>query len=251
MLSGRFPKIWRPLPKVARLISRLRLPREQQCCLAGLSTELDAPRVRRKGLLRWRNLDAGLSRQDLRSKMTINTFSGAQADMRRAYCSGAPGVLVSGCAWLAAGLVAALRSPSLAVLVLLVGGALIHPASIVLNKVLGRAGAHTPGNPLGVLAIEGTVWFLAGIVIAYGLRALRLEWFFPAMLLLIGGRYLTFQTIYGLRVYWLCGAILGGAGLVLGLMRAPVPVAAFSGAGVELVFAALLFARDKRSTTAS
>lgn len=63
--------------------------------------------------------------------------------------------------------------------------------------------------------------------------------------------YLTSQTIYGLRVYWLCGAIHGGAGRVLGLMRAPVPVAAFSGAGVELVFAVLLFARDKRSTTAS
>jgi len=89
------------------------------------------------------------------------------------------------------------------------------------------------------------------IVIAYGLRTVRLEWFFPAMLLLIGGRYLTFQTIYRLRVYWLCGAILGGAGRVLGLMRAPVPVAAFSGAGVELVFAVQLFARDKRSTTAS
>lgn len=92
MLSGRFPKIWRPLPKVARLISRLQLSREQQCGLAGLSTELDAPRVRRKGLLWWRNLDVGLSRQDLRSKMTINAFSGAQADMRRAYFSGAPGV---------------------------------------------------------------------------------------------------------------------------------------------------------------
>ena len=129
------------------------------------------------------------------------TLTQAQANMRSGYLCGAPGVLVSGCVWLVAGLVAALKSPSTAVYVLLIGGALIHPASVVLSKTLGRTGTHERGNPLGTLAIEGTLWLLAGIAIAYGMHVLRLEWFFPAMLLLIGGRYLTFQTLYGLRIY--------------------------------------------------
>jgi len=171
------------------------------------------------------------------------TFPQAQASMRSGYLSGAPGVLVSGCVWLAAGIVAASGSPSAAVLTLLAGGVLIYPASVALCKVLGRSGTHEPGNPLGVLAVEGTMWLLAGIAVAYAMHVLRLEWFFPAMLLAIGGRYLTFQTLYGLRIYWLCGGLLCSAGLVLGLFHAPAHACAFSGAAIELVFAAAVFAR--------
>jgi hypothetical protein len=175
------------------------------------------------------------------------TIIQAQANMRIGYLCGAPGVLVSGCVWLVAGLVAALKSPSTAVYVLLIGGALIHPASVILCKTLGRTGTHERGNPLGTLAIEGTLWLLAGIAIAYGMHVLRLEWFFPAMLLLIGGRYLTFQTLYGLRIYWVCGAALCLAGLVLGLSRAPAHLSALVGAAIELVFATAVFAQAKRN----
>jgi hypothetical protein len=182
--------------------------------------------------------------------MSELTISQAQANMRSAYFSGAAGVLVSGCVWLAAGLIAAWNSASTAVFVLLVGGALIHPASVVLCKILGRAGAHEPGNPLGILAVEGTVWLLAGVAIAYGMHVLRLEWFFPAMLLVIGGRYLTFQSLYGLRIYWLCGAALCLAGLALALARVPAPVSALSGAAIELVFAGLVFSQSKRGIQA-
>jgi hypothetical protein len=113
----------------------------------------------------------------------------------------------------------------------------------VLCKLLGRAGTHEPGNPLGTLAIESTFWLLAGIAVAYGMHVLRLEWFFPAMLLVIGGRYLTFQSLYGLRIYWLLGATLCAAGVALALARLPASVSALSGAAIELVFAALVFAQ--------
>ena len=173
------------------------------------------------------------------------TFAQAQADMRRGYFCGAPGILVSGLVWLAAGLVAAVVSEKSAVLTLLFGGAVIHPLSVLFARVVGRTGTHTAGNPLGRLAIEGTFWLLAGIAIAYGMQVLRLEWFFPAMLLLIGGRYLTFQTLYGLRIYWVCGGILCLLGLGLALARVPAPVGAFAGAGIELVFSALVFTRAR------
>jgi hypothetical protein len=182
--------------------------------------------------------------------MSELTIRQAQADMRSAYFSGAPGVLVSGCVWLTAGLVAAWGSAGVAVWVLLIGGAAIHPLSVVLCKLLGRTGAHEKGNPLGILAIEGTFWLMSGIAIAYGMHVLRLEWFFPAMLLVIGGRYLTFQTLYGLRIYWLCGAALCLAGLALALVRVPAQVSALSGGAIELVFAGLIFARAGRGTAA-
>jgi hypothetical protein len=179
------------------------------------------------------------------------TFSQAQADMRRGYFCGAPGILVSGMVWLAAGLVAILASEKSAVLTLLLGGAAIHPLSVLLTRLIGRKGTHTPGNALGRLAVEGTFWLLAGIAIAYGLQVLRPEWFFPAMLLLIGGRYLTFQTLYGLRIYWVCGGTLCLLGLVLALARSPAPTGAFTGAGVELFFAVIVFTQARRHDAAS
>jgi hypothetical protein len=36
----------------------------------------------------------------------------------------------------------------------------------------------------------------------------NIDWFFPSMLLVIGGRYLTFATIYGTRAYWVFGAAI-------------------------------------------
>ena len=179
-------------------------------------------------------------------RMTELTFAHAQADMRRSYLFGAPGILVSGLVWLASALVAILVSEKVAVLALLIGGAAIHPLAVLTTKLLGGTGSHTPGNPLGRLAIEGTFWLLAGIAIAYGIHLLRLEWFFPAMLLLVGGRYLTFQTVYGLRTYWFCGAALCVVGLALALARAPAAVGAFAGAVVELIFAAVVFGQARR-----
>lgn len=178
--------------------------------------------------------------------MTHSTFAEAQAELREVYFLGAPGVLVSGLVWSVAGGVALAVSHQAAVYALLIGGALIFPVSLVLTKVLGRRGSHSPENQLGKLAMEGTFWMLAGIAIAYGVSVLRIEWFFPAMMLIIGGRYLTFQTLYGLRLYWVLGAVLCAAGLALAMMRAPVAMSALVGGGIELVFAAVLFVQGRR-----
>ena len=178
--------------------------------------------------------------------MTEFTIKTAQADMRRGYTFGAPGVLVSGSVWLAAGVVVLMVSSQAAVLTLLAGGALIFPLAMLLSKLLGLPDGHTKGNPLGTLAGEGTVWLIAGCVIAYGVSTLRIEWFFPAMLLVIGGRYLTFQTLYGLRLYWVLGALLIAAGFALAVLLAPPLVGAFAGGVIELVFAAILFVEAKR-----
>ena len=181
--------------------------------------------------------------------MTAFTIKSAQSDMRRGYSYGAPGVLVSGSVWLVSGVVALTVSAQMSVLTLLVGGALIFPLSMLMCKLLGLPHGHTAGNPLGVLAGEGTVWLVAGCAIAYGVSVLRIEWYFPAMLLVIGGRYLTFQTLYGLRIYWVLGALLGATGFALALLRAPPVIGAFSGATIELISAIVLFVQAKGSAS--
>jgi len=122
----------------------------------------------------------------------------------------------------------------------------IFPLSVLLTKLLGRSGRHADGNPLGRLAAEGTIWMMAGIAVAFGMQAVRIEWFFPAMLLTIGGRYLTFQTLYGMRIYWFLGAVLCLLAICLALARAPAFASALTGGLMEFAFAVGIYVQGKR-----
>jgi hypothetical protein len=68
-----------------------------------------------------------------------------------------------------------------------------------------------------------------------------IAWFFPAVLLVIGGRYLTFAVMFGMKIYWLLGFALAAVGLVSGYSRVAPIVSAAAGAGIELVFAVVIF----------
>ncbi len=164
----------------------------------------------------------------------------AQHDLRKAYTNGYIGVLVSGLAWLTAALVFLYVSPEKAVWTLLIGGVLIHPVSMLLNKVLGASGAHTKNNPLGRLAMEGTIFMILCIPLAYGLSLQKVEWFFQGMLLIIGGRYLHFATLYGTRLYWALSIGLSVAAYLLFTMNAPAYMAVLAGAAIEIIFGVVM-----------
>jgi hypothetical protein len=181
---------------------------------------------------------------------STNTFVDAQRDMRFGYLRGAPGVLASGIAWLAASLVAIVVSPMGAVWALFIGGMFIFPVGVLLAKLLGRPGKHSPRNPLGTLAMEGTVLLMLALPLAFVVSLYRIEWFFPAMLLVIGGRYFTFATLYGMRMYWALGGILALAAFVLVETRMPPGVGALTGGLIEMVFAAALFSARSESNAA-
>lgn len=166
----------------------------------------------------------------------LRSIEDAQLDMRVAYSNGYSGVIVSGLVWLVAGLVALYTSPQQAVWTLLIGGALIHPIGILFNKVLGRSGAHTPNNVLGRLALEGTIFMLMCLPLAYALSFQKVEWFFQGMLMIIGGRYLTFATLYGTRLYWGLGIGLGIAAYLLFSLNSSAPVSILVSSAIELTF---------------
>jgi hypothetical protein len=151
---------------------------------------------------------------------------------------------------LIAGITAVLATPRAAVFALLIGGMFIHPAAMLLAKLLGRSGAPTKANPLAALALESTIWMLLMIALAFVFARFRVEWFFPAMLLVIGGRYLTFATLYGLRLYWVCGGVIALAGFALAWIQAPIAQSAFVGAGIEYGFAMLVSSRVRGERTA-
>lgn len=173
-------------------------------------------------------------------------FQEAQADLRRAYGDGAPGVLSSGLVWLSAAIVALSQPPRTAMLTLFFGGMLIHPLGLLLCKATGWPAKHQQGNPLAALALESTILMLLAIPLAFAAAQVQETWFFPAMLLIIGGRYLLFSTMYGRRVYWLLGGALAGAGFGLVASKAPLPIGAGAGALIELSFGAWLLVQARR-----
>ena len=95
-------------------------------------------------------------------------FEDAQQNMNLAYFGGGTGVLVSGLVWCIAGFVALLHS-----------------------------------NQSSMLTL-----FFGGMFIAFYVAKLQAEWFYSIMLMIIGVRYLVFNTLYGMKVYWILGASL-------------------------------------------
>lgn len=70
--------------------------------------------------------------------------------------------------------------------------------------------------------------------------------FFPAMMAVIGSRYLIFATVYGTAIFWTMGAALIAAAIfAFCLAIAPASVAGLGGV-IEAGFAVFVFMRAAR-----
>jgi hypothetical protein len=168
----------------------------------------------------------------------INALDEAQDDMRIGYFSGGAGILASSLAWMVAAFISWRFSVERGVWALFIGGMFIHPAGILICKSLGGRGAHAKGNPLGSLARASTFWLIFSLPLAYAAYLQHAAWFFPAMLLMIGGRYLTFAFLYGLRLYWLLGFTLAGAAYLIVISKVAPVFGALTGGLAEALFGA-------------
>jgi hypothetical protein len=176
----------------------------------------------------------------------METFRQAQTDMCKGYANGSIGVIVSGAIWLTSAFIANQYSPKKAIWMLFIGGMFIYPISMLISKFIGLSGTHTKGNPLGNLAMEGTIWMIMCLPLAFGLSLQQTEWFFQAMLLIIGGRYLTFATIYGNKIYWFLGAILGIAAYLLFNFKVQSFASLLTGSFIEISFGLFMFLSFRR-----
>ncbi len=158
-----------------------------------------------------------------------------------AYAGGSTGVFASGLIWLLASFATYYYSLHIGIYTLIVGGMMIFPLSIVFSKVLKLSGKHSNDNPLGALAIESTIILLLGIYIAYVFIPYKPEFFFSILLIIIGGRYLLFSTLYGMKIYWLLGAALIGSGIIFINIEANYILPVMTGGIVELVGAVIVY----------
>lgn len=178
--------------------------------------------------------------------LNMDSLQDSQRDMKTGYAYGSTGVLVSGIIWVISGLIVNFYSPQKGIWALLIGGTMIFPLSALMGKLMRIKGEHQKNNLLARLAMEGTIWMIMCIPLAYILSLTKTEWFFQGMLMIIGGRYLTFASIYGLRIYWVLGAALGLAAFVLFRFEVAAFTSALTGGIIEIVFGLVIYGAYKK-----
>lgn len=178
--------------------------------------------------------------------MKLSLSEEQQTEMRHAYYDGAPGILVSGLVWIAAAVVCYMLGISQAVWTLLIGGALIYPMSAILTKALGRPAKTRDANALNQLGMASTIWLILCCAMAYGLFLFKPALFFPAMMAVIGSRYLIFASMYGRSIFWVIGVSLLVAGNLAFFLAMPATAASGLGGLIEVLFALFVFLRASR-----
>ncbi len=140
----------------------------------------------------------------------------AQREVRAVFLSGSVGQAVSGTIWLLSAAAASLGSIRAGIIVLVLGGMFIFPATQVVLRATGRRASLREGNPLNGLAMQ--VAFTVPLLIPLaGAAALHeIHWFYPAMMIIVGAHYLPFMFLYGMRSFGLLAAGLLGGGFYLG-----------------------------------
>ena len=165
----------------------------------------------------------------------------AQSDLREAYLTGALGALVSGIVWILAGITAHLSTFQNSMIVFFIGGMGIFPLSTFLSTQLNGKKKPADSNPLLPLGLQVTIPLFVGLFLAFWLCRDNPEHFYALMLMIIGGRYVSFTTLYGTKIYWALGLVLMTLGFVaFSYIDLSGGILAIMGGIIEIIFAGAL-----------
>jgi hypothetical protein len=140
----------------------------------------------------------------------------AQREMRTRYVGGFFGQLVSGLLWLVSAALATWSTPRAAITFIVIGGMFIFPCTELLVRLTGARAAL---SAQGLKNLGAQVAFVLPISMPLLLPVAlyRLNWFYPALIILLGAHYLPFVTLYGMRMFAVVAAVLAGGGIMIAM----------------------------------
>jgi len=141
----------------------------------------------------------------------------AQREMRTRFAGGFYGQLVSGVLWLVSASLATWSTPRAAITTLVLGGVLIFPATELLVRVAGGRGPLSAQNSLRHLGMQVAFVLPLSMPLLLPVGLYRLNWFYPAMMLLLGAHYLPFVFLYGMRMFAVLAGLIAGGGMVIAM----------------------------------
>lgn len=136
----------------------------------------------------------------------------AQRDVRRVYRGGFSGPLVSALVWAAASAAYQWGAAESAMAVLFIGGMLIFPLSSLVLKAMKGPAFLPKGHPSIALAMQSAFTVPLGLLVAIALGTFAPSLFLPASLIIVGAHYLTFISLYGMRLYGVLAGVLVAVG---------------------------------------
>jgi len=141
----------------------------------------------------------------------------AQREVRTRFAGGFYGQLVSGALWLVSASLATWSSPRAAIATLVIGGFFIFPLTELLIRASGHKGALSAANSLHSLGMQVAFVLPLSMPLLLPVGLYRLNWFYPAMTILLGAHYLPFAFLYGMRMFAVLAAALVGGGVVIAM----------------------------------
>jgi hypothetical protein len=135
-------------------------------------------------------------------------------------------------------------SPRSGILALVVGGMLIFPLAQLVLRLMQRRASLEPGNPMKDLARQ-TAFIIPVLFPLVAVASLhRLEWFYPAMALVVGAHYLPFAFLYGMRMFLALGGVLCVVAVLIGSTLPAYGIAVGWFAGSVLILFAFIGRRS-------
>ena len=152
----------------------------------------------------WRETH-GPTQESLIPREDLMDIAQAQREMRSAFLGGFMGQFVAGILWGTAAALATWGDQRSSIAFLVLSGMFVLPLSLPL---VGAAALH------------------------------RMDWFFPAFMVVLGAHYVPFVFLYGMRMFAGLAGVLWTGGMVLGLwVEAPLATGGWLTAAVLLAFA--------------
>ncbi len=138
----------------------------------------------------------------------------AQREMRSVYIGGFWGQLVTSVIWLASATLGTWVSPKASILTVVIGGFFIFPITQMLLRLSGRRASVSRDNPFNSLGMQVAFVLPLSMLLLVPVGLYRLNWFFPALIILVGAHYLPFASLYGMRMFLFLSATLIAIGVV-------------------------------------
>jgi hypothetical protein len=139
----------------------------------------------------------------------------AQREVRSVYVGGFGGQLVSSVIWLVSAALGTWVTPKASILTVVIGGFFIFALTQMLLRLSGRRASVSRENPFNSLGMQVAFVLPFSMLLLVPVGFYKLNWFFPALMILVGAHYLPFATLYGMRMFLFLAGILIVMGVVI------------------------------------
>jgi hypothetical protein len=140
----------------------------------------------------------------------------AQREIRIGAIGGFWGQLLYSILYLAGAALGTWSTPRASILTMIIGGFFVFPLMQMILR-LERRPTLSKRNPFYWLSMQIAFVLPFSMLLLWPVGLYRLNWFFPALMILVGAHYLPFATSFGMRMYLFLAGILIAAGVVIAL----------------------------------